>query len=91
LIKSINDRHREAFIRQEYAYGDVCEFDWGTVKLSIGEKGYESYQMAVFTPAKSNYRYAMLFKSQDTAAFQQSHAEFFSHCKGNYKKWSMTI
>jgi len=86
LVKSINDRHREAFIRQEYDYGDVCEFDWGTVKLSIGENGYEPYQMAVFTPAKSNYRYAMLFKSQDTAAFQQSHAEFFSHCKGNYKK-----
>lgn len=85
LIKSIDDRHREAFIRQEYNYGDVCEFDWGTVKLAIGEKGYEPYQMAVFTPAKSNYRYAMLFRSQDTAAFQQSHAEFFSHCKGNYK------
>lgn len=27
LVKSIEDRHREAFIRQEYDYGDVCEFD----------------------------------------------------------------
>lgn len=85
LVKSIVDRHREAFIRQEYDYGDVCEFDWGTVKLDIGESGYETYQMAVFSPAKSGYRYAMLFKAQDTAAFQQSHAEFFDHCKGNFK------
>jgi transposase len=85
LIKSIENRHREAFIRQEYKHGDICEFDWGTVKLDIGESGYEAYQMAVFTSAKSGYRYAMLFKTQDTAAFQQSHAEFFDHCKGNFK------
>lgn len=85
LVKSIEQRHSEAFIRQEYDLGDVCEFDWGTVKLDIGESGYGPYQMAVFTPAKSGYRYAMLFKAQDEPAFQQSHAEFFSHCKGNYK------
>lgn len=85
LARSIEDRHREAFIRQEYELGDVCEFDWGTVKLDIGESGYQAYQMAVFTPAKSNYRYGMLFKNQDTNAFQESHAEFFDHCKGNYK------
>lgn len=85
LVKSIEEKHREAFIRQEYDYGDVCEFDWGTVKLDIGGSGYEAYQMAVFALAKSNYRYAMLFRSQDTPAFQQSHAEFFDHCKGNFK------
>lgn len=85
LVKSIEDKHKEAFIRQEYEYGDVCEFDWGEVKLDIGDSGYEAYQMAVFTPAKSGYRYSMLFKAQDTAAFQQSHAEFFDHSKGNFK------
>jgi len=41
--------------------------------------------MAVFTPAKSNYRFAMLFRTQDTPAFQQAHAEFFEHSKGSYK------
>lgn len=85
LVRNIEERHSEAFIRQEYELGDVCEFDWGTVKLDIGNSGYSAYQMAVFTPAKNNYRYSMLFKAQDTAAFQQSHAEFFNHCKGNYK------
>lgn len=85
LVKSIEDRHKEAFIRQEYDLGDVCEFDWGTVKLDINDNGYEPYQMAVFTPAKSGIRFSMLFKAQDTASFQQAHAEFFAFCKGNYK------
>jgi transposase len=61
LVKSIEDRHKEAFIRQDYSYGEICEFDWGTVKLDIGGSGYAAYQMAVFSPAKSGYRYAMLF------------------------------
>lgn len=85
LVSEIDQHQREAFIRQEYDYGDVCEFDWGEVKLDIGGEGFKKYQMAVFTPAKSNYRFAMLFKAQDTPAFQQSHAEFFDHCGGSYK------
>lgn len=85
LIKEIDKRHEEAFIRQEYTPGDICEFDWGTAKLNIGEDGFKDYQMAVFTPAKSNYRFAVLYRAQDTAAFQQSHAEFFEHCGGTYQ------
>lgn len=82
LTRQIETRHAEAFIRQEYDFGDVCEFDWGTVKLAIGDSGYRNYQMAVFTPAKSNYRYAMLFQAQDTAAFQEAHACFFQYSRG---------
>jgi len=54
---------KEAFIRQVYNPGDVCEFDWGEVKLEIGGKLQPLY-MAVFTPALSNYRYAILFHRQ---------------------------
>jgi len=85
LVNENEKRHREAFIRQEYELGDICEFDWGEVKLNIGGEGFKKYQMAVFTPAKESYRFAMLFKAQDTPAFQQSHAEFFEHCGGAYK------
>ena len=85
LVNEIEERHRQAYIRQEYEAGDVCEFDWGEVKLDIAGEGFKAYQMAVFTAAKSNYRFAMLFRSQDTPAFQQSHGEFFEHCKGSYK------
>lgn len=82
LVKTIEDRKAEAYIRQEYDPGDICEFDWGTVKLDIGGSGYQKYQMAVFTAAKSNFRFARLYRTQDTAAFQEAHADYFEHCKG---------
>ena len=75
------DFRKEAFIRQVYAPGDVCEFDWGEVKLEIGGKLQKLY-MAVFTPAMSNYRYAVLFHRQDTAAFLHAHVLFFEHVGG---------
>ena len=50
----------EAYIKAEYKLDDVCEFDWGEVKLTIDGVN-RSLQMAVFTSAKGNYRYAHLF------------------------------
>lgn len=84
LVNEAEQRHREAFIRQEYEPGQICEFDWGEVKLDIRGTGFKTYQMAVFTSAKSNYRFAELFMAQDTPAFQQSHADFFAHSKGAF-------
>jgi transposase len=74
-------KRKEAFIRQVYNPGDVCEFDWGEVKLEIGGQLRTLY-MAVFTPAMSNYRYAVLFHRQDTASFLQAHVLFFEHVGG---------
>ena len=64
-----------------YQPGDVCEFDWGEVKLEVTGQ-LRTYYMAVFTPAMSNYRYAVLFHRQDTTAFQQAHVLFFEHIGG---------
>lgn len=75
---------KEAFIRQVYNPGDVCEFDWGEVKLEIGGK-LQTLYMAVFTPAMSNYRYAVLFHRQDTASFLQAHVLFFDHIGGIFQ------
>jgi len=72
---------KEAFIRQEYLPGSVCEFDWGEVKLQIGGV-WRPYQLAVFTMAWSNYRYAYLYHRQNTQSFQQSHIRFFEHLGG---------
>lgn len=72
---------REAFIRQGYAPGAVCEFDWAEVKISIAGK-YHRYYLAVFTTAYSNYRYAVLFQRQDTLAFKEAHICFFDHIGG---------
>ena len=74
-------QRNEAFIRQVYNPGDVCEFDWGEVKLEINGQMRTLY-MAVFTPAMSNYRYAVLFHRQDTASFLQAHVLFFEHVGG---------
>ncbi len=74
-------QRNEAFIRQVYNPGDVCEFDWGEVKLEIDGQMRTLY-MAVFTPAMSNYRYAVLFHRQDTASFLQAHVLFFEHVGG---------
>lgn len=81
----LETRHQEAFIRQEYMPGELCEFDWGTVKLDIGNTGYQKYQMAVFTSAYGNFRFAKLYLTQDTAAFQESHADFFAYSHGAFQ------
>ena len=78
-------QNKEAFIRQEYLPGQVCEFDWGEIKLFIGDK-LERFQLAVFTSAYSNYRYAAIYHRQDTLSFMESHVRFFTHINGVYKQ-----
>jgi transposase/transposase-like protein len=74
---------KEAYIRQIYTPGSVCEFDWGEVKLIINGHPCR-FNMAVFTSAYSNYRYAMLYDHQDSLSFMESHVSFFSHVGGVY-------
>lgn len=74
---------REAFIKQGYGEGSICEFDWAEVKIQVGEQ-YRRYYLAVFTSAYSNYRYVQLFQRQDTLAFKEAHINFFEHIGGVY-------
>ena len=83
-IREQKKQGKESFIKQIYSAGDVCEFDWGEVKLYIKDK-LQTFNMAVFTSAYSNYRYAKLFYRQDSLAFSQSHIDFFSYTGGVYK------
>jgi hypothetical protein len=82
-IHKTNQVAKEAFIRQQYAPGSCCEFDWGEVKLCINDKICR-YYLAVFTSANSNYRYALLFQHQDSLAFKEAHICFFEHVGGVY-------
>lgn len=75
---------KEAYIRQVYIPGAICEFDWGEIKLYIGGKPIR-LQLAVFTAAYSNYRFAAIYQRQDTLAFMESHVSFFEHLQGVYK------
>lgn len=82
-IRQAGQSRREAYIRQVYEPGHTCEFDWGEVKLLINGE-WRTYQLAVFTAAMSNYRWAWLFDRQDRASFQQAHALFFAQVQGVY-------
>lgn len=66
-VNMIERKKREAYTRQEYKPGDVVEFDFGTVKLNMSDATIKELQMAVFTTAYGNYRWAGLFPKQNTA------------------------
>ena len=83
--KELKSSTPEAFIRQSYSPGSSCEFDWGEVKLNIGGH-LQRFQLAIFTSSYSNYRYACIYKRQDTLAFMESHVSFFSYTAGVFKE-----
>jgi len=83
-IRNTEKQGKESFIKQLYHPGEICEFDWGDVKIYIDGK-LQTLNMAVFTSAYSNYRFAKLFYRQDSLAFSQSHIDFFSYTGGVYK------
>ncbi|UZW14478.1 IS21 family transposase [Clostridium pasteurianum] len=84
-VNSIERKKREAYIRQEYSPGDIVEFDFGVVKLQMNDGTIKEFQLAVFTAAYSNYRWARLFPKQNTGCFLEAHASFFKHIKGNHR------
>lgn len=75
-VNELRNVRKEAFVKQEYRYGEVCEFDWGEVKLWIDSR-LITFRMAVFTLAASNIRYAILYRHEDTQAFLDAHIQFF--------------
>ena len=76
-----NEHTYEAFIKQKYDYAEICEFDWGEVKLVIDGIDVK-YRMAVFTMAKSNFRFAYLYKNENSQSFVDAHIRFFEYIGG---------
>jgi len=83
-VRNLKNKVKEAFIKQIYEFGDVCEFDWGDVKLRDGGK-IRTFKMAVFTSAKKNTRIAFLYRRENTQAFIDAHARFFELMNGVFK------
>lgn len=79
--RTAEDKPKEAYVRQYYYPGRICEFDWGEVNIFIHGKRQRFY-MAVFTFAHSNGRYAYIFRHQNALAFMESHRNFFREVKG---------
>lgn len=83
-INKIEQKAQEAYIKQQYVPGDVVEFDWGSVKIYTEGGVLREYQMAVFTAAYSNFRWAKLFPKQNTQCFLESHSDFFEYVNGSF-------
>lgn len=84
-IRSIKRESREAYIRQEYAPGEVCEFDWGELKLVIAGKS-KTFHLAVFSATWGDYRHGALYANQKTESFLDAHASFFEKIGGVYRE-----
>jgi predicted transcriptional regulator len=75
-VRDIEVKTKEAFIKQNYSWGDSAEFDWGEVKLFISGK-LKTVQMGTFTTCKGNYRYRDLYFSQKMENFLHLHLRIF--------------
>jgi len=80
-VRELSAAHKEAFIKQDYRPGEVCEFDWGEVRLTVAGRSI-SYRMAVFTLAASNIRWSALYRTEDTQAFVDAHIRFLRWLEG---------
>jgi len=75
----------EAYVRQEYDLGEILEFDWGEVKLTINGKN-TILNMGLFTTAKGSYHYARLYRNQKKENFLDIHVKTFNHIGGVHRE-----
>ncbi|MDL2276835.1 IS21 family transposase [Breznakia sp. OttesenSCG-928-G09] len=81
--KTIIEKAQEAFIRQDYEYGERVEYDFGEVKLYINGEVVK-YHLATFAAPASGFRWGYLYKNQKMDIFLDSHVQFFEMVKGVY-------
>lgn len=80
-IKKKRDWRKEAFIRQEYDFGQRLEYDFGEAGLEI--KGIaRNYSLAVLSSPAGAFRWAYLYKTQKKEVFIDSHVRFFKMSGG---------
>lgn len=80
-VPVIEDKPGSAYIRQEYAPGMRCEFDWGMLTLWLGGVRTKLH-MAVFTLNHSNMRKAYLFSREDSLSLMEAHRNCFRELGG---------
>jgi transposase len=84
-LKEKRNKIAEAFIRQEYDFGDRLEYDFGEVKLVIGGVTGK-YYLAVFGSPRGSFRWAYLYNNQKKDVFFDSHVRFFEMVRGAYRE-----
>lgn len=84
-IKEISNEKKEAFIQQEYDYGERFEYDFGEVSLMI-DGNYTKGYLAVMTAPASGFRWAYLYTNTKMDVFLDSQVKFFEMLGGCFKE-----
>jgi len=83
LVYELQPKAKEAYIRQDIDPGQMAEFDWGDVSLTIDEHGGERrYKIGVFALKHSDYLWAGLYPHENTECFLDAHANFMEAIGG---------
>ena len=80
-IREKRNIQSEAYIKQEYVYGQRFEYDFGEVKLIIDGKNTKAY-LAVLTAPASGFRWAYLYHNSKMSVFLDSQVRFFEMLGG---------
>ena len=84
-INEKRNKNKEAYIKQDYPFGQRFEYDFGEVKLIIDgviKKGY----LAVITSPAAGFRWAYLYHNSKKDVFIDSQVNFFEMVKGSYEE-----
>ena len=84
-INEKRNKNKEAYIKQEYSYGQRFEYDFGEVKLLIDGKQAKGYLAVISSPA-SGFRWAYLYHNSKMDVFIDSQVKFFEMVKGVYEE-----
>lgn len=80
-LKAKRNKHKEAYIRQEYELGERTEYDFGEVKLVIDGEMQKCYMAVIAAPA-AGHRWGYLYKNQKKDVFMDSHVRYFEMMEG---------
>jgi len=84
-IREKRNKIAEAYIRQEYDFGERLEYDFGEVKLVIHDV-VGKYYLAVFGSPRGKFRWAYLYDNQKKDVFLDSHVRFIAMAGGVWQE-----
>jgi len=84
-INQKRSKTKEAFIAQQYRFGQRFEFDFGEVHLLISGKFTKVY-LAVMSAPASGYRFARVYLNQKFDVFVDAQVRFFEHMGGCFEE-----
>ena len=78
-------KEKEAFIAQQYGFGQRFEFDFGEAHLYIAGKFTKAF-IAVMSAPASGYRFARIYLNQKFEVFVDAQVRFFEHMGGCFEE-----